>query len=216
MTTVSGGVDFFSLIPRASISGDLLALSDFYCPRANGPVLVSSPGIPSLLPGGPMSCLIFRLYNINLSLPKMLSQPLRLAWLQQQLTHSKIIADPNLRWLFALSPTPCHDGPHFTLWISFIWTYLVLFTINLIRGKYRFPNLNILFVDSCLVSVHATKLKKKQSHILPFSMFTAPFWKSRVTWHGFDWKVRFFTNKSVFEAINITCIQYFVIFEGLL
>ena len=120
--------------------------------------------IPSLLPppttspGGPMSC---RLYNNNLSLPEMLSQPLRLAWLQQQLTHSKIIADPNLRWLFALSPTPCHDGPHFTLWIGFIWTYLVIFTINLIRGKYRFPNLNILFVDPCLVSVHGTKFKKK-------------------------------------------------------
>ena len=142
----------------------------------------SSTTTPS--PGGPMSC---GLYNINLSLPEMLSQPLRLAWLQQQLTHSKIIADPNLRWLFALSPTPCHDGPHFTLWIGFIWTYLVIFTINLIRGKYRFPNLDILFGDSSLVSVHATKLKKKQSHILPFSMFTPPFWKSRVTWHGFDY-----------------------------
>ena len=33
----------FSLPPRASISGDLLALSDFYWPRANGPVLVSIP-----------------------------------------------------------------------------------------------------------------------------------------------------------------------------
>ena len=28
-------------------------------------------------------------------------------------------------------------------------------------------------------------------------------------------KYVFFTNKSVFEAINITCIQYFFIFEGL-
>ena len=29
--------------PRASISCDLLALTDFYWPRANGPVLVSIP-----------------------------------------------------------------------------------------------------------------------------------------------------------------------------
>ena len=35
----------FSLAPRASISGNLLALSDFYWPRANGPVLVSTPGL---------------------------------------------------------------------------------------------------------------------------------------------------------------------------
>ena len=33
----------FLLAPRASISGNLLALSDFYWPRANGPVLVSTP-----------------------------------------------------------------------------------------------------------------------------------------------------------------------------
>ena len=31
------------------ISGDLLALSDFYWPRANGPVLVSSPDDPQLI-----------------------------------------------------------------------------------------------------------------------------------------------------------------------
>ena len=35
----------FFVAPRASISGDLLALSDFHWPRANGPVLVSSPGL---------------------------------------------------------------------------------------------------------------------------------------------------------------------------
>ena len=61
---------------------------------------------PPSSPGGPMSC---RLYNNNLSLPEMLSQPLvsqplRLAWLQQQLTHFKIIADPNLRSLFHYRP----------------------------------------------------------------------------------------------------------------
>ena len=33
----------FSFAPRASISGNLLALSNFYWPRANGPVLVSIP-----------------------------------------------------------------------------------------------------------------------------------------------------------------------------
>ena len=35
----------FLVAPRASIPGDLLALSDFYWPRANGPVLVSNPDI---------------------------------------------------------------------------------------------------------------------------------------------------------------------------
>ena len=34
---------YFFLGRRASISGDLLVLSDFYWPRANGPVLVSIP-----------------------------------------------------------------------------------------------------------------------------------------------------------------------------
>ena len=38
----------FSLAPRASISGNLLAHSDFHWPRANGPVLVSIPEKPSL------------------------------------------------------------------------------------------------------------------------------------------------------------------------
>ena len=34
---------FFIAPPRASISCDLLVLTDFYWPRANGPVLVSIP-----------------------------------------------------------------------------------------------------------------------------------------------------------------------------
>ena len=33
----------FFVAPRASILGDLLALSDFYWPQADGPVLVSIP-----------------------------------------------------------------------------------------------------------------------------------------------------------------------------
>ena len=40
--SIKGSV-IFLLPPRASILGDLLALSDFYWPRANGPVLVWSP-----------------------------------------------------------------------------------------------------------------------------------------------------------------------------
>ena len=48
--SIKGECNFF-VAPMASIPGDLLALSDFYWPRANGPVLVSNPAYSIIVQG---------------------------------------------------------------------------------------------------------------------------------------------------------------------